>query len=108
MNSKFPPAKKKLRSVHWPAWLDWKILGIVLLVCLFVQAMAMSEPVPQSNKAAAGLAKIQVTALPERTGTPIPLEWQTNREMSDGIVLGATALVLIIVGGTINAIRRRR
>lgn len=103
---------------RWPDWLDWKILGIFLLLCMFGLAVTWSEPLPQSSRGAARLAKAQVTqpaALtgtpapqPVRTGTPIPLEWQTNREMSDGIVLGATALVLIIVGGTLNAIRRHR
>lgn len=105
-------------DIRLPEWLDWKILGIFLLLCMFGLAVTWSEPLPQTSRGAARLAMAQITLAPAltgtpapqpvRTGTPIPLEWQTNREMGDGIVLGATALVLIIVGGTINAIRRHR
>ena len=105
-------------DIRLPDWLDWKILGILMLLCLFGLAATWSEPLPQSSRGAAFLARVQATGQPAltgtpapqpaRSGTPIPLEWQTNREMSVGIVFGATALVLIIVGGTINAIRRQR
>lgn len=112
LNLKLPA---KLSQLRLPDWLDFKVVVILVLMFLFFLAMAWSEPQPQPHRVS-GLAQLdipmQITpdgASPQtaRTGTPIPIEWVTNRKMADGIVLGAVLLVLIIVGGTLSAIRRR-
>ena len=107
-----------------PEWIDNRALGLVALVLILVVAMAWSEPLPGQRARSAALAlavstqtatsapTLAQTVPPESTPTPIqptpiPEEWQTNREMGTGIVMGAVALVLIIVGGTLGAIRRK-
>lgn len=122
----------RLRSIfsNLPDWVDHKSMGLVLLVLIMLVAMSWSEPLPGQKNNAAKMALMQVSATlrvqptgtpeprpsvevpPDATPTPIPPtpipeEWATNRDMGTGIVLGAVMLVLIIVGGTLGAIRRR-
>lgn len=104
-----------------PGWVDEKSMGLVLLVLIMLVAMSWSEPLPGQRSTAAKLSMAQVSATPSVQPTvdvspdasptpilptPIPEEWRTNREMGTGIVMGAVVLVLIIVGGTLGAIRR--
>jgi hypothetical protein len=107
---------KLLASVRLPEWVDLKVVAILLLIGIFLTAMSWSNPMPEPRQGAGmavaetvGPATGQPTAQPgaTRSPTPIPQEWVTNREMASGIVLGAVVLVLIIVGGTLGAIRRR-
>lgn len=107
--------KLPARLTHWPGNI---VLGLVGLVLIMAGAMAWSEPLP-GNFRAATLARVSVTAAPSASPeaptiapaivapTPIPEEWATNREMGTGIVMGAVALVLIIVVGTLRSIRRK-
>ena len=108
-----------------PEWLDQKALGLVGLLLIMVVAMSWSEPLPAQKLRSAALAQVNasataqvstpqatLTVAPDATPTeiaptPIPEEWANNREMGTGIVMGAVALVLIIVGGTLSAIRRK-
>ncbi len=114
--------REKLPKIRLPRWLEFRILLALLLLGLLVAAMSISEPVPQMGGAAAASArfsslslKAEATAAPVQTGTvdstrpatPVPAEWYTNRSMANGIVLGAVALVLIIVGGTLSVIRKK-
>lgn len=109
-----------------PNWLEYRLLLLMFVLAVLVVAVSISEPVPQfadPDLASASLsASLQVqtpspglTATPGQNGmvtlvptaTSVPAEWFTNREMANGIVLGAVALVLIIVGGTLSVIRRK-
>ena len=108
-----------------PEWVDHKALGLVGLLLTMVVTMAWSEPLPGQQLRSAALAQVNasptaqrstpqatLSAVPDATPTeivptPIPEEWANNREMGTGIVMGAVALVLIIIGGTLSAIRRR-
>ncbi len=113
-----------------PGWVDEKSMGLVLLVLIMLVAMSWSEPLPGQQRGAGKMSLAQVSATPRVQPTdtpapqpsievppdasptpipptPIPEEWLTNREMGTGIVMGAVVLVLIIVGGTLGAIRRR-
>lgn len=125
MKLKIDPKK---HPKNWlPRWLEYRMLLLVVLVVVLVIAMSISEPVPQmegfipttprlsASTAATATPAANLTASPEqpgavqatRTATPVPAEWYTNRDMANGIVLGAVALVLIIVGGTLSVIRKK-
>ncbi len=117
MKPQKPDWRKWFSPENVPGWLDPKLVILLVLVALFLVAMAWSEPSANAHKISS-LAKLdipmQITppaqepqATPEKTSTPLPLEWQTNREMANGLVLGSIILVLIIVGGTLFAIRRK-
>lgn len=96
-----------------PEWLNLKVVAILVLLGLFMVAMSWTTPSSSQAHKAGGIVLVQATqpapnaASATRTATPIPAEWAANREMANGIVLGAIALVLIIVGGTLAAIRRK-
>ena len=114
------PGKWPFRQ--FPDWINPKVLILLILLALFSVAMVWSEPLPKPNRVS-NLARVAIplgvtpqaeTDTPAVDGqtvtpttTPIPLEWANNREMANGIVLGAIALVMIIVGGTLISIRRR-
>jgi hypothetical protein len=102
---------QKLISFRLPTWLDLRILAIPVLIALFLLAMSWSEPLPRLDTAATAL-KTTATHVPSnaaghgQTPTPIPEAWVKNGQMSNGIVLGAVILVMIVIGGTVDAIRR--
>ena len=115
------PGKWPFRQ--FPDWINPKVLILMILLALFSVAMVWSEPLPKPNRvsnlaraaiplaitpeAEPGTPEVDGQTVTTRTPTPIPLEWANNREMANGIVLGAVALVVIIVGGTLISIRRR-
>ena len=115
-----------------PAWLNPTVSLVALALLVFAGALAWTPPhrtfaqestptaTPTQTPGAAfavasTAAKAAVTAKPEvtvtpgfkptRTPTAIPLEWQNNEKETDGVILGAVVLVLIIIGGTLHAIR---
>jgi hypothetical protein len=102
---------QKLISFRPPAWVDLRILAIPVLIALFLLAMSWSEPLPQLGTASTA-QKATATLVPSNAAgqghspTPIPEAWVKNGQMSNGIVLGGVILVMIVIGGTVDAIRR--
>lgn len=100
------------------------ILGILLVLLVFVAAVAMSEPLPSMARdlSAATLVPtplpIQLTAAPLPietesvelipTRTPIPPELLENADATNGIIIGTVVLVAIVLAGTIAGINVRR
>lgn len=95
------PSRRKLRI---------STLVVVLFLAILV-SLAWQIP------AARGDASIQTTpgalATPtaESNDSPVPNltqeEWATNFRQTDGIVFGGVLMVLVIVGGTLYAMRRK-
>ncbi len=100
------------------------ILCILLVLVVFVAAIAMSEPLPSlaSDLSAATLIPTQlpirltVTTVPTEietaeatpTRTPIPPELLENADATEGIIVGTVVLVLIVLAGTVAGINLRR
>ena len=100
------------------------ILCILLVLVVFVAAIAMSEPLPSlaSDLSAATLIPTQlpirltVTTVPTETETaevtptrtPIPPELLENADATEGIIVGTVVLVLIVLAGTVAGINLRR
>lgn len=107
------PSPKMFSSAHLPEWLNLKVVAFIILLGLFMIGMSWSRPQASASRDVAGVAWLAPTARPPAASgagpspTPVPAEWAANREMSSGIVLGAVVLVLIIIGGTLGAIRRK-
>ncbi len=105
-----------------PAWLNPTLSFVILALMVFAGVLAWTPPAPSFAQqltatplptvaimVASTAAEPESTLTPEvkptRTPTPIPAEWQTNEKEADGVILGAVVLVLIVVGGTLHAIR---
>lgn len=87
-------------------------LALVAVTFIFLTLMILNE-ITYKIPAATPTPNITVTAavMEESSGTvtptPLPQEWLENSELTNGIVLGGVLLVLIIIVGTLGAIRRR-
>ena len=95
-----------------PVWFSAPVLALVLVIAVFATMIAWREPLPGITPATPTVeGEIHdATATPEfelKEPTPIPQEWQDNIEQTNGIIMGSVILVLIVVGGTLSAIRRR-
>ncbi|HEY4691816.1 MAG TPA: hypothetical protein VIH16_00115 [Bellilinea sp.] len=100
------------------------ILCTLLVLLVFVAAIAMSEPLPSIARdlSAATLVptplpiRLTVTPLPNEaetaeltpTRTPIPPELLENADATDGIIIGTVVLVILVLAGTIAGINVRR
>ena len=91
-----------------------RYLAFAMLILLFlVVAQTCSNPIPRST--ATPSPSPHVTPSPvvlEGQGfpgaTPLPAELLENRDQTNGIILGSAILVLIIIGGTLSVLLRRR
>lgn len=106
-----PTPVQQLFHQNVPAWLDLRIIAIVVLLAIFGLSMYYSEPLQGIQKTATATA-LTTPAPPGGTPgvkipTPLPAEWVNNYKMANGIILGAVILVLIVIGGTLGAIARR-
>lgn len=100
---------QKLSRLHWPYWLNRQTLVLLIIALLFLAALSLAEPLPRADKYSyAGLTPTP-TAVALKAGepTPLPQEYLENANQTNGIVLGATILVLIVVVGTLSALRRK-
>jgi hypothetical protein len=94
-------------NFHFPDWLDWKILILIILILAGVVWLTTREPgVDQDMETQIRIDATSGQPIILDTPTPIPPELLANREQTIGIVLGGVVLVLIIVGGTASAITR--
>lgn len=87
-------------------------LALVVVMIIFLTLMILNEVTYKNPAAVAPTPRVTVTAVAlEESGaavpTPLPQEWLENSELTTGIVLGCVLLVLIIIVGTLGAIRRR-
>ncbi len=110
-----------------PTWLSPTLSVVILAMLVFAGVLAWTPPAPSFAQPATATTTptdafmIAPTAArevldtetpaapvvkPTRTPTAIPIEWQNNEKETDGVIFGAIVLVLIVIGGTLHAIRR--
>ncbi|MEA4906507.1 MAG: hypothetical protein VB089_02740 [Anaerolineaceae bacterium] len=104
------------RLIRWfktstPAWFDRRVACLLLVLLFMTLAWNGGPAMPQQavllNRQATATLEPEVVASEDSQKTPYPQEWLDNREQTNGIVFGGVMLVLIIVGGTLHAIRKR-
>ncbi|MDD5369130.1 MAG: hypothetical protein PHQ40_08595 [Anaerolineaceae bacterium] len=101
-----PPGSKLL--VHR----RWLLLIFLALIVTALAAYPSREALPviptQMTSTIAGGFSIPTTLTPEASSTVAPTRMVSDtRAQTDGLILGGVALVLIIIGGTLSAIRRK-
>jgi len=110
--------KKTAKNIYLnpkPSWMNQQTVLIILVLLVLLTALAWSEPQPnkqfpegqllQSTENTPAIPEI-ISATP--TPTSLPDEWIQNSENTNDIVLVGVLLVLIVVGGTYNAIRQSK
>ncbi len=133
-DSSTSPSPSRRPAGFLPHWLNPTLLFVILTLLVFTGMLAWTPPLPsfaqQSTATGTATATLAPTAAPQdagaigatpavevlataapearptRTPTPIPEEWLTNEKETDGVIFGGIVLVLIVVGGTLHAIRR--
>jgi hypothetical protein len=79
-------------------------LVLVVMVFLTTAAWTSAQPVLDGPAASAQTTQASPTAALSATPTRFP-EYATNQDQTNGIVLGSTILVSIIIIGTLTVIR---
>jgi len=90
------------KKIKRPAWLSWQLFLVILVILIFVVVMIWSEPLANliaRPTLTTGMMKFTPTVEPG-TPTPIPAELLESDTQTNGIILGAIILVLIIVIGS--------
>jgi cbb3-type cytochrome oxidase subunit 3 len=81
----------------------WQAATILFVLILFLVIVFITFP--SSVESQYSNMPMQINTTP--TITPLPEEWLQNAHQTDGIALGGTILVLIILIGTISALFRK-
>ena len=84
---------------------SWQYLTVLFVLFLFFFLIIVSNPAFASNKALQQETPQASVAAP--TATPLPEEWVRNAHQTDGIALGGTLLVLIIIAGSLGILFRK-
>ncbi len=123
-----PPSLSRRSAGRLPSRLNPALSFVILTMLVFTGMLVWAPPPPAFAQQAATasvtptgqpgdiyaigdtpalevLATATPTVKPTRTPTPIPEEWLTNEKETDGVIVGAIVLVLIVIGGTLHAIR---
>lgn len=102
-------AFQRFKGGRWPSWLNRRTLVLLIIALLFLGALSLAEPLPRADKYS--YANLTPTPFPEAlesgAPTPLPQEYLENADQTNGILLGGTILVLIVVFGTLSALRRQ-
>jgi|YNPNPStandDraft_1061719.scaffolds.fasta_scaffold00037_45 hypothetical protein len=108
-NKKKGAFQEFLNEARWPFWLNRRTLILLIIALLFLGALSLAEPLPRADKYS--YANLTPTPSAEflEAGLPtlLPQEYLENAEQTNGILLGGTILVLIVVLGTLSALRRQ-
>lgn len=84
---------------------SWQYLAVLFILLLFSLFIILSSPAFASTQALQQVTPQTVSATP--TETPLPEEWVKNARQTDGIALGGTLLVLIIIAGSLGVLFRK-
>lgn len=98
-SSSQPPAAQPGRTIYF-------ISGLVLVCVLTLMAMLILEPI--RNKAEPTPVGVLPTMTPvvEQRATPLPAEFMENQYLTNGIVFGATLMIVLVVGVTLAVLIR--
>lgn len=84
---------------------SWQLFTFLFVLILFTFLVILSNPAIASNRVQQPETPAAVITTP--TETPLPEEWVRNARQTDGIALGGTILVLIIIAGTLGVLFRK-
>jgi len=85
---------------------NWQVFIVLFVLLIFSFLMFLSSPAVAQNRA---IQQVTPTLVSESvpTETPFPEEWIKNARQTDGIALGGTLLLLIIIAGTMGILLQK-
>ena len=85
---------------------NWQVFVVLFVLALFSFLMFLSSPAYAKNRVVQQVTPTAV-GVTLTTNTPLPEEWVKNARQTDGIALGGTILVLIIIVGTLGVLLQK-
>ena len=92
-----------------------RLVLVLLVILIFLAMFTWTSPQPQIGRRGmveAAQQSLTPTPAPSEMASPvpgptaIPVEWQTNFNQTNGVVVGGVILVLIIIGGAIAVLAK--
>lgn len=99
--------RMKLREIL-PKWVNFQNIIFLTVVLAFIIIVVWSESMAQHFESAR-LARLGATPTPTilpGTPTPLPVEWLTSAEQTNGVLLGAIVILLTVLVGTLVMVLR--
>jgi hypothetical protein len=91
---------------------DVKTLILVMMMILLATVIILWNPEIDTkihdDRAATLTAQVTPNQTPNAKLTPYPVDILDYPEQTNGVVLGAVVIVLIVLGGTLGVIQRRK
>lgn len=106
--------KRNLQSIRahlrkkLPDWINLQNLVFATVITAFIIIIIWSEDISHFFEAIR-LNDVQTTPTPSilpGTPTPLPAEWLASAQQTNGIIVGAVIIVLLIIAGTAGIIIR--
>ena len=92
--------RAKLRK-HLPRWINLQNIIFITVIFAFIVIVVWSEDISQFFESVR-LEGVRLTATPTiltGTPTPLPAEWLSSAEQTNGIVFGAAIILVAILAG---------
>jgi hypothetical protein len=99
--------RNKLRK-KLPSWVNLQNLVFTSVILAFIIIIIWSEDISHFFEVIR-LSDVQTSATPSilpGTPTPLPAEWLASAQQTNGIIVGAVIIVLLIIAGTVGIILR--
>jgi hypothetical protein len=99
--------RKNLRK-KLPRWINLQNLVFSSVIIAFIIIIIWSEDISHFVEAIR-LNDVQAIPIPSilpGTPTPLPDEWLTSAQQTNGIIFGAVIIILLIIAGTVGIIIR--
>jgi hypothetical protein len=99
--------RKNLRK-KLPRWINLQNLVFSSVIIAFIIIIIWSEDISHFVEAIR-LNDVQAIPFPSilpGTPTPLPDEWLTSAQQTNGIIFGAVIIILLIIAGTVGIIIR--
>jgi len=93
-----------------PGWVNFQNLTFFIVILAFIIIVVWSEPLShffEDEQSANVVSTVYPTILPG-TPTPLPEEWITSAEQTNGVILGAIIIIFAVVAGTAVILIRDR
>jgi hypothetical protein len=100
MKFKLEEFRARLRK-RLPRWINLQNLIFISVIMAFIIIVAWSEDISQFFESVR-FQDVRMTATPTvlpGTPTPLPAEWLTSAEQTNGIVFGAVIILVAILAG---------
>jgi hypothetical protein len=107
LKDRFLKIRRKLRKI-FPDWVNFQNIIFIIVIIAFVIIVLWSESMSKHFETVR-LTSIGATATPKvlpGTPTPLPPEWMTSPEQTNGILVGAIIILLTILIGTLVMVIR--